>query len=428
MTINPNIENFNITFDGFTPEAQEAFLFAIDILDNILDPNFITQPIDLQANFTNLGGSGFDENTLGEGSPSFFIGNDFLDFIPDEDIRDFFLPNVLHPEALVIQFLELDGEPFDPIEGPEITITLNSARDDWFFGTNPNNIGQDQIDFITVTLHELIHGLAFVGGFDVNNGIGSFELGSPLIYDSFLANGNGELIANNNLFPNNSIALGNELTSENLFFIGENALAANNGNPVRIYAPPIFELGSSISHLDEDTFNGTIEALETPRITTGEVNREIGPITLGILQDIGWEFLLEEEISEDNPEEITSMNIDIDGNGEADALTDGLLIVRFLFGFTGDSLINDVIGDNATRNTVTEIEGFLEDINPTLDIDGNGEVDALTDGLLVVRFLFGFTGDSLTNDVIGENATRNTFGEVENFLESLLPTTETTNL
>lgn len=427
MTINPNIENFNITFDGFTAEAQEAFLFAIDILDNILDPNFITQPIDLQANFTNLGGSGFNENALGQGSPSFFIGNDFLDFIPDEDIRDMFLPNVLHPEALVIQFLELDGEPFDPIEGPEITITLNSARDDWFFGTNPNNIGENQIDFITVTLHELIHGLAFLGGFDVNNGIGSFELGSPLIYDSFIANGNGELIVNNNLFPNNSIALGNELTSENLFFIGENALAANNGNPVRIYAPPIFEPGSSIGHLDEDTFNGTIEALETPTITTGEINREIGPITLGILEDIGWKFLVEET----NTEEINPINnLDIDGNGTIDALSDGLLIVRFLFGFTEDSLINGAISENATRNTAAEIEGFLQDANDNnlLDIDDNGEADALSDGLLIVRFLFGFTGDSLINGAIGENATRNTATEIEDFLESIVATTEITNI
>ena len=31
-----------------------------------------------------------------------------------------------------------------------------------------------------------------------------------------------------------------------------------------------------------------------------------------------------------------------------------------------------------------------------LDIDGNGLVGPLTDGLLVLRFLFGFTGTTLT--------------------------------
>ena len=51
---------------------------------------------------------------------------------------------------------------------------------------------------------------------------------------------------------------------------------------------------------------------------------------------------------------------DIDGNGEVQALTDGLLILRYLFGFSGDSLVNNAIGDNATRQTPEQIKTYIE--------------------------------------------------------------------
>ena len=36
--------------------------------------------------------------------------------------------------------------------------------------------------------------------------------------------------------------------------------------------------------------------------------------------------------------------LDIDGDGESKPLTDGLLLIRYLFGFSGDSLISGAIG------------------------------------------------------------------------------------
>jgi hypothetical protein len=53
--------------------------------------------------------------------------------------------------------------------------------------------------------------------------------------------------------------------------------------------------------------------------------------------------------------------IDIDGNGQITALTDGLLILRFLFGFTGSALVAgaiDVAG--CTRCDAAAIEGYLQ--------------------------------------------------------------------
>ena len=31
-----------------------------------------------------------------------------------------------------------------------------------------------------------------------------------------------------------------------------------------------------------------------------------------------------------------------------------------------------------------------------LDVDGNGQIDALTDGLMIIRYMFGLRGASLT--------------------------------
>ena len=92
--------------------------------------------------------------------------------------------------------------------------------------------------------------------------------------------------------------------------------------------------------------------------------------------------------------------LDVDGNGTLDALTDGLLNLRWQFGFSGQTLIANAVGAGCTRCTAGEIEGYLSSIESQLDIDGNGIVGALTDGLLALRFLFGFSGDVLVSGAV----------------------------
>ncbi len=119
---------------------------------------------------------------------------------------------------------------------------------------------------------------------------------------------------------------------------------------------------------------------------------------------------------------LPDFNLDIDGNGEVGALSDGLLIIRHLFGFTGDALINGAVDPNGIRSTSSEIEAFLEiATDDMLDIDGNGVALPLSDGLLIIRNLFGFTGEALINGAVAPNATRSTSSEIETFIESLLP-------
>jgi predicted outer membrane repeat protein len=50
---------------------------------------------------------------------------------------------------------------------------------------------------------------------------------------------------------------------------------------------------------------------------------------------------------------------DIDGNGMVQALTDGLLMLRFAFGFTGATLVSGAVAGNCLRCTAAEIVAYL---------------------------------------------------------------------
>ena len=56
-----------------------------------------------------------------------------------------------------------------------------------------------------------------------------------------------------------------------------------------------------------------------------------------------------------------------------------------------------------------------------LDIDANGSFDALTDGLIILRYAFGLRGQALISDVIPEDAMRAEAADIETYIETLLP-------
>ena len=111
----------------------------------------------------------------------------------------------------------------------------------------------------------------------------------------------------------------------------------------------------------------------------------------------------------------TICTLDIDGNNQVDALTDGLLIIRSLFGLTGDAVTTGAIGPLASRPTWPDIQPY---INATLDIDGNGSADAMTDGLLILRAMFGLTGAAVTDGAVGNLATRASWPAIRIYLNN----------
>ena len=113
----------------------------------------------------------------------------------------------------------------------------------------------------------------------------------------------------------------------------------------------------------------------------------------------------------------TSFKYDPDVNKKSDALTDGLIILRHLFGLTGSSVTSGALAPDATVTDPATIRQLLTDIAPLLDVDGNGQIDALTDGLMIIRYMFGLRGASLTAGAVGSGATR-TGAQIEALLQS----------
>jgi len=114
-------------------------------------------------------------------------------------------------------------------------------------------------------------------------------------------------------------------------------------------------------------------------------------------------------------------SLDIDGNGLAEAVFDGNLLMRWLFGFRGNELTNGVIGTNATRSTPAIIEAYLSGIESTYDADANGVLDALSDGIVIQRYLDGnFTG-VLVNGALLSDSVRINEADISNYLINIKP-------
>lgn len=180
----------------------------------------------------------------------------------------------------------LHGSDLDPAQS-DIYIGYSSTFN-WYFGTD-GNTPSNQYDFVSVVLHELAHGLGFLGSMQVSNGQGSWGSGSGLsfVYDRFTENGSGQKLIDTTLFPNPSGVLATQLQSNDIYFNGANANAANGGARVPLYAPSTWQAGSSYAHLAE-SYNGTSSALMTYSLSYGESIHNPGSVTLGLLKDVGW--------------------------------------------------------------------------------------------------------------------------------------------
>ena len=114
-------------------------------------------------------------------------------------------------------------------------------------------------------------------------------------------------------------------------------------------------------------------------------------------------------------------SIDIDGNGQYDALTDGLLLLRGMFGLTGSALVDGAVASDALYTSEEEIKGRIDMLGDFIDIDDNGTNDALTDGLVILRYLFGLRGAVLVDGVIASDALVQSAEGVGEKIDSLMP-------
>lgn len=113
-------------------------------------------------------------------------------------------------------------------------------------------------------------------------------------------------------------------------------------------------------------------------------------------------------------------SLDVDSNGQIDALTDGAIVLRYLTQSFTQPVPQNVLGVRAARTSASSLAQFLENVSPSLDIDGNGVFAQMSDGLLIIRYLLGFRSESLIQTAIGNGATRTTASAIEAHLQTLM--------
>lgn len=271
---------FSITHFGTPANAQPAIERAAEIWGSILVSDV---PIKVSVSWFPLGAS-----ALGVTFP-----NGRRDF-PGAPVASTWYASCLANS--------IAGNELNPGED-DINVYLNASTN-WYLGLD-GNTPAGQYDLVTIALHELGHGLGFVGLAKKSGSEGSFgqvlmsdfaplittfpwpeQEGLPGIFDRYLTStANGTLID----LTNPSNALGTAFTSNQVFFNGSFAMAANGGQQARIYAPSTFAIGSSCVHLNESTFPmGNPNELMTPFGSPGHANHWPGPIAIGVMRDIGW--------------------------------------------------------------------------------------------------------------------------------------------
>jgi hypothetical protein len=173
----------------------------------------------------------------------------------------------------------------------------------WEISSNPADVGATEFDFFSTVFHELTHTLGFFNSPD--------ELGNPLFfhgqagswgtYDQFLVDVLGTPVIDPSTFILDQTLYDNEKDggaspAGGLFFDGPNAVAANAGDLVGLYTPSVFDVASSIGHLDDDN-PALAGQLMLATFGTGPSARDYGAIELGMLRDLGYSLVPEPSIA-----------------------------------------------------------------------------------------------------------------------------------
>lgn len=314
---------FEVTYTGFTEEAKAAFEKATEIWSYLISSPV---PIKIDARWEVM-----ETGVLGSSGPPAVYRNFKNAYLKDT----WYYPSVANKLA----GFDLDPESYD-------MVTRYNSTYLWYLGTDeacPFN----KTDFVTIALHEIAHGLGFSSNAFKDGLKGSFGSG-PAPWDYFMYNLNDELLIDTSLFDNPSTDLLAEFTSNEIYFNSPLSNEANGGVPAELYAPAIWNEGSSISHLAE-IFNNTNNALMTYSAGTGEVLHNPGPITMGMLAEIGW----------------VNVRFDFDRLKDMEQMTDPLSVSIEIF---ADSTVytDSVFMHYSNDNFITDNKIKMSTLNDTL--------------------------------------------------------------
>jgi hypothetical protein len=258
-----------VSYSLFPANAKEAFEYAVSIWEHIIESDI---PIYIEAKWRTM-----DNNILGSAGPTDYYAD--FEYAPRK--------NRFYPISVVekITKSEITGP-----SSPDISATFNKDIK-WYFGTD-GKTPELLYDFVTVVLHEIGHGLGFTGFFFVTGNVGGYgngNAGDAAAFDIMVVNAKNEQLTDTNIFNMPSSGLYNAFISNSLYSVSQAAISNNAGIKPRLYAPTTWKDGSSIYHLNETSYpTNSVNSLMTHAIGKGEAVHDPGPITKGILADIGW--------------------------------------------------------------------------------------------------------------------------------------------
>jgi hypothetical protein len=117
-------------------------------------------------------------------------------------------------------------------------------------------------------------------------------------------------------------------------------------------------------------------------------------------------------------------NLDIDGDGKATLGGDAMILVRYLAGFTGTSLLGESVNTaDCTRCDSDAIIAYLNAVNAAVfDVDASGKPTLGGDAMLIVRYAAGFTGANMLGDSVDQTyCGRCTADEIAAYIQLLFP-------
>ena len=257
--------SFFVQYIGYPDSARAAFQRAVDIWSTLIISPI---PIRIRATWRPLAAG-----VLGSASPATYIGS------PDGSQR----ATSFYPISLAEK---ISRRSINHPDSADIVANFSSTNN-WYTGLD-GNPRAGQYDLVTIVLHELGHGLGFTGGIRASTPpTQEASVLLPTVFDAFVENLEATKILSSTIAASPT-ALYTQLTGQNLYVNGP-ILQQKGGGRARLFAPTTYSAGSSLYHLDENTYRaGTPNALMTPFVAATEVAQNPGPTVLAFFEDMEW--------------------------------------------------------------------------------------------------------------------------------------------